>query len=74
MKTYEMCFFFLVTLETISTSFHLHHQRIDSVNGFWILNELKAFKPEMLQNEYSNKTFEILTFNMIYKISVNLPV
>ena len=28
----------------------------------------------MLQNEYSNKTFEILTCNMIYNTSVNLPV
>ena len=73
MKTYEMCFWG-VTLETISTSFHLHHQRIESVNGSWILNELKDLKPEMLQNEYSNKTFEILTFNMIYKTSVNIPV
>ena len=52
---------FFVTWETISTSFHLHHQRTDNVNETWVLNELKALKPEMLENEYSNKTFEILT-------------
>ena len=72
MKTYEM--FFFVTWETISTSVHLHHQRIESVSGSCVLNELKALKLEMLQNEYSNKTFEILTCNMINNTSVNLPV
>ena len=41
--------FVFVTLGTISTSFHLHYQRIENVNGSWVLNELNALKPEMIK-------------------------
>ena len=41
--------FVFVTLETISTSFQIHHQRIDKINGSRVLNELNALKPEMIK-------------------------
>ena len=57
----SFCFVFFFNIETISTTFHLQHQRIDSVNGSWVLNELNALKPKIIKNEYLSKTFENLT-------------